>query len=146
MPTSSSAPSLCTSLRVGHTVASDGVSVGRWYNLTHQCAPPAANKLVRLCDPQVYVYLYGGTPFVFDNWVDQKSNGVQKHGGNMKGTCVMKSKAKCFEKESQRRNEKRNPIPAGKNPTLTIIERDMRKQGDAAAPLFWHGRLYLRQR
>ena len=70
----------------------------------------------------------------------------------MKGTCVMKSNAKYFENESQRRNEKGNPIPAGKNQTLTKIERDMRKQGGggalkrAAAPLFWHGRLYLCQR
>ena len=67
----------------------------------------------------------------------------------MKGTCVMKSNAKCFENESQRRNEKGNPIPAGKNQTLTKIERDMRKQGGggalkrAAAPSFWHGSLFV---
>ena len=47
---------------------------------------------------------------------------------------------------------KENPIPADKNQTLTKIERSMRKQGGggalkrAAAPLFWHGRLYLCQR
>ena len=60
----------------------------------------------------------------------------------MKRRCVMKSNAKCFENESHRRNEKGNPIPAGKNQTLTQIERDMRKQGGggvlkrAAAPCF----------
>ena len=73
----------------------------------------------------ICIYIYGGTPFVFDIWVDQKANGVQKHGGNMKGTCVMRSNAKCFENESQRRNEKGNPIPAGKNQTLTKIQRDI---------------------
>ena len=63
----------------------------------------------------------------------------------------MKSNVKCFENESQRRNEKGNPTPAGKKQTLTKIERDMRKQGGggalnrAAARLFWHGRLYLCQ-
>ena len=77
-----------------------------------------------------------------------QANGVQQHEGNMEGRCVMKSNTKCFENESQRRNEKGNPIPAGKNQTLTKIERYMRKQGRgvalkrAAAPLFWHGRLY----
>ena len=51
----------------------------------------------------------------------------------MKGTCVMKSNAKCFENESQRRNGKGNPIPAGTNQTLTKIEPSMPKQWGGGA-------------
>ena len=47
---------------------------------------------------------------------------------------------------------KENPIRANKNKMLTKIEQNIGKQRDggalkrAAAPLFWHGRLYLCQR
>ena len=43
---------------------------------------------------------------------------------------------------------KENPIPAETNQTVTKIEQNIRKQAlkRAAAPLFWHGRLYLFQR
>ena len=47
---------------------------------------------------------------------------------------------------------KENAIPADENQTLIKIKPNMRKQGGggalkrAAAPLFWHGRLYLCQR
>ena len=62
----------------------------------------------------------------------------------MRGTCVMKSNAKCFENESQRRNEKGTPISAGTSQTLTQMGSGALKV--AAASLFWHGRLYVCQR
>ena len=62
------------------------------------------------------------------NGLAKNPTGVKKHKRNMKGTCVMKSNAKCFGNESQRWNEKGNPIPADKNQTLTKKSRwNMRK-------------------
>ena len=75
--------------------------------------------------------------------------GKRDHEGNMEGTCVNKSDSECFQIESQNLHSKETTTFPDKNQTLTKLEWNMREQGGggalqrAAAPLIWHGRIYL---